>query len=510
MNRDDAPLTRRTMIKGLSAVAAMMAWGPGRASASQHWDMIVVGAGTAGIPAALFGAQSGAKVLLLEKAAQIGGTLWFSGGHMSAAGTRRQAALGIDDTAERHLEDILRISRGTADARLVRRAVTQAGPTLDWLDAAGFDFGDGFPIDSGGHEPYSRRRIWAGRQRGYSVLQLLERELARSPVKPVLVTRFDVQGLLIGAGGEVAGVRGMNESGTPQEYRASRVVLASGGYMANPGMFEELNGRPQYRAAGWPVNTGIGVTLALTAGGYTRGSQNYLCDFGSIPAGLELPSPEYARSIHHPQWRMPWEIYVNRHGQRFIREDDDSIDTRERALSEQDDHRYWVIFDGPTLDSAPTLVRSAPPGEVRDWTRDELRAAFDEAPAFVRADTIEELAARSGIDPAGLASTIRQFNDAVRSGNDPWGRKHMPRPVATPPFHAIRHQGGTLISVAGVAVDDSLRVVRRDGSPVPGLYAVGELLGNGSLSGRAFCGGMMVTPALSLGRWLGMSLSASA
>ncbi|MCC7198938.1 MAG: FAD-binding protein [Gammaproteobacteria bacterium] len=469
--------------------------------------MIVVGAGTAGIPAALFGAQNGARVLLLEKAAQVGGTLWFSGGQMSAAGTRRQAALSIDDSPERHLADILRISRGTADPALVRRAVTQAGPTLDWLDSAGFEFGPEFPLDATGHEPYSRRRIWGGTQRGYSVLKVLERELATARAKPVLVTRFDVTDLLIGSGGTVTGVRGVDESGKIQQFHAPRVVLASGGYMANPQMFAELNGRPQYRAAGWPANTGIGVTLALAAGGYTRGSQNYLCDFGSIPAELDLPSPEYARSIHHPQRRMPWEIYVNRLGQRFIREDDESIDTRERALSQQDDHRYWVVFDEPTLSAAPTLVRSAPPGEVRDWTRDELRAAFDEAPAFVRADSIEELATRAGIDPAGLLGTIRQFNDAVRNGSDSWGRRYMPRPVDTPPYYAIRHQGGTLISVAGVAVDESLRVVRPGGAPIPGLYAIGELLGNGSLSGQAFCSGMMVTPALSLGRWLGMTLS---
>lgn len=82
----------------------------------------------------------------------------------------------------------------------------------------------------------------------------------------------------------------------------------------------------------------------------------------------------------------------------------------------------------------------------------------------------------------------------------------MPRPIARPPYYAVRHQGGTLISIAGLAVDGRLRVTRPDGSAIQGLYAAGELLGNGALSGKAFCAGMSVTPALTFGRWLGLNI----
>jgi fumarate reductase flavoprotein subunit len=137
-----------------------------------------------------------------------------------------------------------------------------------------------------------------------------------------------------------------------------------------------------------------------------------------------------------------------------------------------------------------------------------MRAAFGQMTAFVRGDSLEELAAKAGIDGDGLRQTVETYNRAVKSGSgDPWGRQHMPLPITSPPYYAIRHQGGTLISVGGVAVDEQLRVVRRSGDPVGGLYAAGELLGNGSLSGRAFCSGMSVTPALSLGRWLGLTVA---
>jgi fumarate reductase flavoprotein subunit len=499
--------TRRELLAGLSGAAALLAAGNARAAATRSWDLIVVGAGTAGLPAALFAAQRGLRVLALEKNSQVGGTLWVSGGQMSAAGTRRQRALGIDDSPEEHLADIRRISRGTAYEPLVRRAVTEARSTLDWLDEHGFQFGPEFPLDATGHEPYRRRRVWGGPDRGRSVLAVLEARAAAAERRPTLVTQFEVRDLVRSRSGDVVGVRGVDRTGAATEYRGRHVVLASGGYMGNPALFAELNGVPQHRAAWYPLNTGIGVTLALAAGGYVRGRENYLCDFGSIPADLATPSSEFARSVHHPERRPPWEIWVNAEGRRFVSEEERSVDERERALVRQPDHRYWVVFDQAILDAAPALVRTAPPQPLRDWTREELTAAFGDVPAFVRGDTLDELAGRAGIDRAGLAATVAEYNRGVEAGSDPLGRGHRPRRIAQPPFYAIRHQGGTLISMAGVAVDDSLRVLTEAGDPVRGLYAVGEVLGNGSLSGQAFCSGMMVTPALSLGRWLGSTLT---
>lgn len=500
--------TDRSRRRALGAIGAMTFAAPltfGRTVEQTRWDLIIVGAGTAGLPAAMFAAARGLRVVVLEITSSVGGTLWLSGGQMSAAGTSRQRLLGIDDSAEQHLADVMRISQGSADAALVRRAVTEAGPTLDWLESSGFKFGDEFPVAATGHEPYSRPRVWGGPERGLSILRTLESALDAADRKPEIIFDFAVEDLLRDSAGAVTGVVGTH-GGRRRVIRSRQVLLASGGYASNPQLFERVNQIPQYKAAGWPANTGIGFDLALAAGGYTRGHQNYLCDFGSIPVGVVPPSPELARSIHHPQRRPPWEIAVNAAGRRFIVEDDPSVDTRERALVLQPSHRYWLVFDDRILEEAPTLVRTAPPAEQRDWTREDLRSAFGTIDSFVRADSIEELAARSGIDPTSLVQTVNEYNRSVRTGSDRLGRKHMPRAIEKPPFYSIRHQGGTLIAVGGVAVDDSLRVLRSSGDPIPGLYAAGEILGNGSLSGRAFCSGMSVTPALALGRWFGRTV----
>ena len=497
--------TRREFLGALGVAGAAWPVLSGRAAATRDWDLIVVGAGTAGLPAAMFAAERGLQVVVLEITSQIGGTLWLSGGQMSAAGTRRQRELGIDDSAEQHLADIMRISGGSADSALVRRAVTEAAPTLDWLERSGFVFTDDFPVASTGHEPYSRARVWGGAERGMSILRVLENNLNKATRKPHIVFDFEAQELALGSAGTVIGVVGTGSS-KRQLFRSNQVLLASGGYASNPQLFQKVNGLPQYKSAGWPANTGIGFELAESIGGYTRGAENYLCDFGSIPAGVYPPSPELARSIHHPQRRLPWEIAVNAEGYRFIVEDDPSVDTRERALVRQPDHRYWLIFDQNILVQAPSLVRTAPPAVQRDWAREELIKAFGSIDSFVVADTLRELAEKSGIKTNGLLETVAEYNQAVRSGNDRYGRKHLPLPIEKPPFYSIRHQGGTLIAVGGVAVDDQLRVLRRNGEPVRGVYAAGEIIGNGTLSGRAFCSGMSVTPALAFGRWLGSNI----
>ena len=126
---------------------------------------------------------------------------------------------------------------------------------------------------------------------------------------------------------------------------------------------------------------------------------------------------------------------------------------------------------------------------------------------FVRAPTRDALATRTGIDAAGLARTAREYNEAVRKrGGDALGREHLPQPIEKGPFYAITHLGHSATSAAGIVVDEKMRVLRGNGRIVPNLYAAGEVLGSGALRGNSFIPGMMLTPSLAIGRWLGLSL----
>ena len=109
-------------------------------------ELLVVGAGTAGMPCAIAAAEAGARVVVAERSDEIGGTLHISYGHMSAAGTRRARAKGIDDAPDLHFEDVMRIGHGHGDPALIRAAVDGAAATIDWLEDIGLPFPAEMPV----------------------------------------------------------------------------------------------------------------------------------------------------------------------------------------------------------------------------------------------------------------------------------------------------------------------------------------------------------------------------
>jgi fumarate reductase flavoprotein subunit len=277
------------------------------------------------------------------------------------------------------------------------------------------------------------------------------------------------------------------------------VLLTTGGYAMNPVKFEQLVGVPPYAGTSYPFQLGDGLDLAVSVGGYLRGQELHRAGTGSILTSDRFPAKVYARFGTTPQLRLPWEIWVNDRGERFVREDEPLVVQRERALLKQPALRYRIVFD-------QAIVETAPVG-IPNWTREQLLAHFGSHAMFLRADSLEGLAQQAGIDPAGLARTVRDYNDAVRRrGGDTLGREHLPAPISKPPFYAVTHLGHSATSATGVAIDAQLRVLRGNGEPVPNLYAAGEVLGSGALLGDAFVPGMMLTPALALGRWLGQRL----
>ena len=114
---------------------------------------VIVGAGNCGIAAAVFAAERSERVLLLDAAPVIGGTLLVGYGQLSAAGTRLQAEKGIEDSPERHYEEALRISRGTIDKELAKLAIFNAGATFDWMMDRGYDVLPQCPSIESAHEP---------------------------------------------------------------------------------------------------------------------------------------------------------------------------------------------------------------------------------------------------------------------------------------------------------------------------------------------------------------------
>jgi fumarate reductase flavoprotein subunit len=493
---------RREIVGAAGAVAVAASVAPRAAAAAssksaRQWDIIGVGAGTSGMMLAIFAAQRGARVLLLDINDKMGGTLHVSTGQMAAAGTRLQKSKGITDTPQEHYDDLQRITRGTIDPVLARKTAWNAAATFDWLMDQGLEVLPTMPVDGEAHEPYSKPRYYWGPDGGRSILKVLGKVLdpliAAGKVQVLL--RHDVTDLVQDSRGAVTGVQARDSDGRAQSFFGRSIVLTTGGYCANPSLYARLSNRPQYIRMAYERSLGRGLELAQAAGGWLRGADNYMANFGLVLASDNYPAPLFARPIDHPQRRQPWEIYVNAQGERFVREDIPSVDAREQSLLRQTGNRRWIVYD--------SAISAAAPPVLTGFTRDKIMEQFGAHPWFHRADDLAALAESAGISPAGLANSVELYNYGIRTGNDLLGRVHKPLPILKPPFFAIRAQGTSITGAVGIGVDEALRVTRGNGTPIANLYACGEVLGAGQTQGKAYTGGMMVTPALTFARLLG-------
>jgi fumarate reductase flavoprotein subunit len=493
------PISKRRLLLGAAAgVAASVLPAWRRAQAAGTYGLIVIGGGTAGMPAAIFAAERGARVLVIEKAPILGGTLDRSNGQIAAARTVFQDAKGIQDSPDAHYADNMRINRNTADPVLTRLFVDNAGDSVNWLASNGYRVLDNHPTTGGGHEPFSQPRYMWGKEEGISILKAMEPTL----LKNVESGRIDVLmstgavDLIQDAAGDVIGVMTENDEGERRDHFGKHVLISSGGFAANPRMFQDVHNVPLTCDIAYPYSQGQGIRLGQGAGGYVRGQDKFATLFGGLLTDNNYPSPFEAYFRGNPARRPPREIYVNVHGDRFVREDYPGLDYREQALGRQPGLRMWIIADHDMM------TKSVP--FVGNWTVDQMMEGFETHPMFFKADNIDALGVKAGVNPQRLRQSVDQFNDAIDSGApDPMGRVHRPTKIATGPFYAVLMTGWTVVSSAGIAVDGKLRVVRPDGTPVPNLYAAGEVLGAGVTSGKAFTNGSLVTPAVTFGRLLG-------
>ena len=141
---------------------------------TNKWDIIIVGAGTTGLPAAIKAAERGAKILVVDAAPSIGGTLHLSSGSLSAAGTSLQEKKGIKDTPEQHLADSLNINHGTGEVDKLALWQENSSATLEWLLSLGLKYPETQPVKLAGHEPYDIARITTPKNGGRGYIEVLE------------------------------------------------------------------------------------------------------------------------------------------------------------------------------------------------------------------------------------------------------------------------------------------------------------------------------------------------
>jgi fumarate reductase flavoprotein subunit len=460
---------------------------------SKIWDVIVVGAGTAGMPCAIFAARRGAKVLVLEAADKIGGTLWLASGQISGTRTKLQAKRGIEDDPDRHFADFMRIGHGTGDHPFMRLFAEHAGATVDWLYDIGWRPQDDHPAITYGHEIYTTPRTYWAKDGGVglanALIPVFDAEVKKGNITLKLNTRMHE--LLLDEQGAVNGVRASSD-GKTEDFSGKTVALTCGGYAASAELWGKFHNRP-VRGHFWPHSQGDGVKAALALGAEFKWAENFIPTFAGT-SDPDAGETKWINTICVPQMRPPWEIYVNLNGERFVAEDNPSVDMRERALMKQPDMVFWSIYDEAIREKAPPLLFA--------WPKEKQERAFAMHPDYRKGATLDELAALTGLSAAALRHTVERYNQGQAVKSDAFGRQFMPLPLTRGPFYAVKHYAISVVSFGGVSTDLSFRVLRPDGRPIPNLYAAGEMVGFGRF-GNAYLSGTSIGPAITFGRMLG-------
>ncbi len=484
------------------------------------------------MPCAIRAAERGLSVLVFEKDSIAGGTLHLTAGHLSAAGTRRQQEKGIADTTTQHYEDVKRISRNTMNPLIAGKAVSLAPVTIDWLDELGYPFHDMTPLILHGHEPYHVPRTYFGRDdyaagditgSGKMVLKTLlplwEKWVAAGNIDIFYrhqLTRLQKSGNLVMAleVTDLSNNQTLVISAKRQTPATGNipVVITTGGYASDATFYTEVM-QPFVNTPGIyfperllstasPNAQGDGARAIMGIGGRFEGAEKHISTLG----GIEL-EPGSGRASFWEAWarvsnsydRVPREIYVNKMGGRFMNEHDTTADERERIVLQQPGQCFYAIFDETALLAGACIVVQ--------WTAEQLKAASQEGKCCWQADTPEGLAAKIGVPADTLAATIAAYNGVVYGKTDDvFGRSVSAYAITQPPYYALLIYAYSLISFGGIAVNGQLQVTDTAGHAIENLYAAGEILGAGATSGNAFCGGMLLTPAISFGKWLGETL----
>lgn len=465
------------------------------------YDLIVIGGGTAGIPCAIAAADKGAKVLLIDKSPQLGGSLWLAGGSMAAAGTRLQARRGITDTPDLHYADMMHLGHGKANAAVVRRYVDNAGPMADWLEDIGFQARDGEPVAGrGGHAAFSVARYFQGPEKGRSILKVilpaLRKHVAAGNVRLLMST--GVENITLASDQSATGVVAVSDQGLKTQYAGRKIAITSGGYCNSPETFKAVTNYECYARNAYYMSQGEGLKLGQAAGGYVHGGEKQILGPGGILNDRNYPSVFVWQPELEHRRREQWEIRVNQAGERFVREDDPDQDRRDILFTQQSTQRMWLIFDQQIADQAPPILRGK--------EKEEIEPLFGTHPMFFKEESIALLAQRAKLDAANLERTIQTYNAGVRAKKDSLGREFLPCEIARGPFYAIEVSGGNLVGFGGLAVNADMQVLRKDGTFIPNLYAAGEVIGLATVAGDVVVSGTGVTPSLTFGRMIGLNV----
>jgi fumarate reductase flavoprotein subunit len=420
-------------------------------------DVVVVGASVGGLAAALLAADQGARVIVAERTRTLGGGAALEPEQVAACGSRFQRAAGVDDTVASMLAD-LGFAEDGPDAALAGALVRESGPLVEWLaDRCGI----AVTLVGGSGRGHARARVHAVGEQGGAVLAGRLAQLVAGHQRIRTRLGVDAERLTTDADARVVGVELARQRRADPAGLDGAVILACGGYAASdPVVGEHCGEAAALPALGCETATGAGLTLARAVGARTeRLDALTVTPFLAVPANLAID----------PLLAALGAALVDQSGRRFVDETGDAAGVA-RAVRARPGKLAYLLFDERTARAAarqnPHLGHVVVPKTGR------------------RAASLSDLARQLSLDATGLDAAVAAIEASVRGGEaDAFGRR-FERALQSP-FHAIRVTGARRRSLGGVAVDASARVLREDGTAIPGLWAVGGVIGGLARGGAA-------------------------
>lgn len=444
----------------------------------QTWDVIVIGAGGAGLAAGITAKELGAKTIVLEKMAFPGGNTMVSGGGMNAAVAEDSKAAGVEDSPKLHAEQTLAAGDNRADPALVEILTSRAPESVEWLKKIGVVFRPGIYQIYGGLWPRCRN------PEGQSGSDYIKAGIAYAKkIGLEILPGHKVTGIIREnpTSGRVLGVE-VDVNGKKQNWRAVKgVVAAAGGYAANAEMCGFFDPRlAKLNTTNQPCSTGEVLRYIQDVNGLAVGMDYIQC--------IPWTAPGYTSTADVFQ-AIEFTIFVNKEGKRYVAEDNRRDVIRDATLAQTDQ----TVFQLTDTDGYE---------EHKKFYYEMNEAALKNGVLF-RADTIEELAAKVKLPADELKKTVDEYNKMVDSKKDPLGRtakmlshKIVKAPFYIGPFGMCRHH-----TMGGARIDTQARVLDREGKVIPGLYAAGEV--TGGIHGTNRVGGNAIADIFTFGRIAG-------
>lgn len=487
-------------------------------------DLVIVGAGAAGISAALSAVENGAEsVIVLEKTSKTGGALNTTSGTLSAAMTKCQDLDGLtEDSIESYVEDLL--EEGSKDGgvpreSLIRLYANNAAEAFDWLWDNGLK-DNAYTEDKDGHKAvfapehtlYSYPRSYKPKPNDAKTYKSATHELLdvllskESKIKVVYNT--EARHLAPNADGQIMAVEALTSDGKECLYTSNKgILMATGGFSGNSKLVAEYSPLNGSVTGNLPTTDGWGLRMMQEVGGEVKTDEMF---FPFNPFGLENKALPGTGRIMSTKTYFCGGILINKNGERFVDETSVPVN-RQNALAKQEGGMQYEFFTDNIVENLLNCPTHNPMWNMYFTTEAGQKD-------IITADTLEEFSALTGVPYENLKNTIEVYNAHVDTKDtDEFGRIYdvtdnvynavIDKIDINGPFHAVVTKCMNNNTLGGISVNDNMQVVTEDGTVIPGLYAAGECV---AVWGRWLSSGTGVNGAVTFGRIAGKKMMENA